>query len=88
MQLESIIFNNLVIHNSICKSYTEGLCWVFQYYYHGCASWSWFYPSHFSPFASDLVNLDEFDIKFELSKPFTPFAQLMGVLPAVRYFNF
>lgn len=66
----------------MCKSYAEGLSWVFQYYYHGCVSWSWYYPFHYSPFASDLTNLDEFAIEFQLSKPFSPIAQLMGVLPA------
>jgi 5'-3' exoribonuclease 2 len=34
--------------------------------------------------ASDFVNIDSFDIKFELSQPFKPFEQLMGVLPAAR----
>ncbi|KAI8367638.1 XRN 5'-3' exonuclease N-terminus-domain-containing protein [Radiomyces spectabilis] len=65
----------------IVKSYCEGLCWVFKYYYTGCASWSWYYPYYYAPMASDFVNIDAFDIKFDLSAPLRPFEQLMGVLP-------
>ena len=70
--------------NSIVKSYCEGLIWVFKYYYVGCVSWSWYYPYHYAPMASDFTNIDEFDIHFEKSAPLRPFEQLMGVLPAAR----
>ncbi|KAL7320183.1 5'-3' exoribonuclease 2 [Mucor circinelloides] len=66
----------------IVKSYCEGLIWVFKYYYVGCVSWSWYYPYHYAPMASDFTNIDEFDIHFEKSAPLRPFEQLMGVLPA------
>ncbi|KAG1462497.1 hypothetical protein G6F56_005504 [Rhizopus delemar] len=66
----------------VVKSYCEGLVWVFKYYYVGCVSWSWYFPYYYAPMASDFVNIESFDIKFEQSAPLKPFEQLMGVLPA------
>lgn len=66
----------------MCHMYVKGLCWVLKYYYEGCVSWDWFYPFHYAPFASDLVNIDQFTISFELSEPFRPIEQLLAVLPS------
>ena len=65
----------------MCQSYVEGLCWVLKYYYDGCPSWNWYYPFHYAPFASDLVNIDKMVISFTLSEPFHPLEQLLAVLP-------
>jgi 5'-3' exoribonuclease 2 len=52
-----------------------------KYYYQGCVSWKWYYPHHYSPFSSDLVNIGTLKFNFELGAPLRPFEQLMGVLP-------
>lgn len=30
--------------------YVRAIQWNLHYYYHGCASWSWFYPHHYAPY--------------------------------------
>jgi hypothetical protein len=31
----------------------------------GCASWKWYFPYHYAPFASDFVNIAELSTDFE-----------------------
>lgn len=73
---------NIGFRNQVARDYVEGLAWVLLYYFQGCPSWTWYYPHHYAPFAADFVELDKMNIKFDKGKPFKPFEQLMGVLPA------
>ena len=67
---------------AVSRHYIEGVQWVLEYYYRGVISWVWYYPHHYSPMASELTNLPEFDgMTFERGRPFLPYQQLLGVLP-------
>ncbi|KAJ2804306.1 exonuclease II Exo2 [Coemansia guatemalensis] len=68
----------------MCASYIGTLQWVLLYYFQGCPSWSWFYPYHYAPCVSDIcANLPAYKVdNFEGgSEPYTPYEQLMCVLP-------
>ncbi|KAJ2718403.1 exonuclease II Exo2, partial [Coemansia sp. Cherry 401B] len=67
----------------LCRSYIGTLQWVLQYYYHGCQSWSWYYPFHYAPCISDLcADLESYAVdSFPDDVPYTPYEQLMCVLP-------
>ncbi|KAL0868853.1 hypothetical protein ABMA27_007202 [Loxostege sticticalis] len=75
--------DNLEFRYRVALQYVRGLCWVLRYYYQGCASWKWYFPYHYAPFASDFVNVAGLSTKFEAgTQPFRPLEQLMGVFPA------
>ncbi|KAL2328424.1 hypothetical protein Fmac_021851 [Flemingia macrophylla] len=65
----------------IVQKYTEGLVWVLRYYFSGVASWAWFYPFHYGPFASDLYGMGQVRVTFEKGIPFSPLDHLLSVLP-------
>ena len=71
--------NNKSFYNHIAQCYIQGLCWVMAYYYSGCASWSWYFPYHYAPCVSTLLELDNFKFSFELGRPLSPIEQLMAV---------
>ncbi|KAK2198304.1 bifunctional 5'-3' exoribonuclease type 2/putative 5-3 exonuclease/Xrn1 [Babesia duncani] len=66
---------------TVANHYVTGMSWVLRYYYQGCASWCWYYPYHFAPFCSDL-KFKSASIHLEPGEPFTPFQQLLSVMPS------
>lgn len=66
-------------------AFVEGLNWVLEYYYRGCISWEWFYPFHYSPMISDMGDLGGTTATFQRGEPFTPYQQLLAVLPAASH---
>ncbi|KAK5164694.1 5'-3' exoribonuclease 2 [Oleoguttula sp. CCFEE 6159] len=73
---------DMEFRHKVAHAYVEGLAWVLLYYFQGCPSWTWYYPYHYAPFAADFVDLDKMTIAFDKGKPFRPYEQLMGVMPA------
>uniref|UniRef100_A0A4Y0BJ93 5'-3' exoribonuclease n=1 Tax=Anopheles funestus TaxID=62324 RepID=A0A4Y0BJ93_ANOFN len=73
---------NSSFRQTVAWEYVRGLCWVLRYYYQGCASWEWYFPYHYAPFASDLKHLENVNTHFDPGTPFKPLQQLMGVFPA------
>lgn len=74
---------DIEFRHNVARHYVRGLCWVLRYYYQGCASWKWYFPYHYAPFASDFVNIGDLPNDFEKNtSPFRPLEQLMGVFPA------
>ncbi len=78
----------------LVTDWVSGLAFVMRYYFAGVPSWHWFYPHHYSPFASDIAALagmlslaespaaavmDSFDAVSD--HPVCPVTQLLAVVP-------
>ena len=71
----------------IITNYLESLLFNLKYYFQGCPAWRWHYKYRTSPLLSDVYNalqnneIDLMNINFNLNEPYTPFQQLMLILP-------
>jgi len=72
---------------NIVRNYLESLVFTMKYYFIGIPSWTWFYKYRVPPLFSDIYNvlekelIDLNSITFDLGTPYTPFQQLMTILP-------
>ena len=72
--------------DEIVMSYIKGIQFVMYYYFHGCPSWTWYYPYFISPFLSDFTRvlekyIDQINITFDKGLPYRPYDQLAYILP-------
>lgn len=69
----------------LVDSYIDGLSWVLKYYTEGCRQWRWFFPFHYAPLASDIVDVDRVlricQHEIVPDRPFLPWEQLLSVIP-------
>ena len=71
----------------MCHNYLESLVYTLRYYLVCCPSWRWSYNYRVSPFIQDVVayldrtDLDINTITFATDRPYSPFEQLLIVLP-------
>ncbi len=72
---------------SIVQNYLESIIFTMKYYFQGCPSWQWHYKFRVSPLINDVYYfldnglIDINNISFEIGSPYTPFQQLMLILP-------
>lgn len=73
--------------SALVRNYLESLMFTLRYYTEGCPSWSWFYRYRVAPIPSDVYTvldkqlLDMNTLVFEQGQPYTPYQQLMMILP-------
>ena len=69
----------------VAKNYIKSLCFTLEYYLCGIPSWTWYYKYRVAPLISDvqfvLKRFKSIDFKFTQSRPYTPFQQLMMIMP-------
>ena len=56
---------------SVLAYYVYGLRFVFEYYFVGLASWSWYYPFYFAPLLCDITSY--LKLSLESNQLFTTF---------------
>nr|CEL70208.1 TPA: XRN 5'-3' exonuclease N-terminus domain-containing protein, putative [Neospora caninum Liverpool] len=73
----------------LALDYVTGLFFLLRYYHTSKPCWSWFFPHEFAPLCSDLARLDPAALARSVALPsvredfkFSPYAQLLAVLPA------
>ena len=79
-----VSLNDAPFIDGLVSEYLRGLCWVLEYYYQGVPSWSWYFPYHYAPFASDFgaVDVAAVDVSFAPdSTSLKPLEQLLAVFP-------
>lgn len=72
-------FNDPV--SKVVEEYLEGLEWVLGYYTNGLPSWKWYYPYNYSPFMSDISNVEYKHKVYGRTIPYDQLYQLLLVLP-------
>lgn len=77
---ESVSSVEIIVHH-----YLKILQWCLHYYFRNILSWSYCYPYHHGPFASDIYTvlnkLDFLNYRFELSSSLHPIEQLLLIIP-------
>jgi 5'-3' exoribonuclease 1 len=77
----------LKVRIDLVTNYLESLMFNLNYYFYGVPSWKWHYKYRISPLISDIYYVlnnnivDVNKITFEKENPYTPFQQLMLILP-------
>jgi len=74
---------------ALVTNYLESLMFTLRYYTQGCPSWNWCYKYRVAPLPSDVhtvletsASVDTMNrIVFEKGSPYTPFQQLLMILP-------
>ena len=75
------------VRTQMVHNYLESLMFTLSYYQKGCPSWTWYYKYRVAPIPSDIYTVlthHQFDpnrIVFSQGNPYTPFQQLMFILP-------
>uniref|UniRef100_A0A6C0E1K3 Xrn1 N-terminal domain-containing protein n=1 Tax=viral metagenome TaxID=1070528 RepID=A0A6C0E1K3_9ZZZZ len=67
----------------VCHSYLVGLQWILTYYTKEVPSWKWYYPYHYAPSSSTIINYMSTYSKPRYHKglPSPPIMQLISILP-------